>query len=88
MKIKLYKVNFYQAYRADEEGVRWLTSVPTDDVYYKSEIIEETEKELPSGITYDEKFNQFCDNGQDCTLVNENDGTVWLVSADRMVKWF
>lgn len=88
MKIKLFKVNVYQAYRADETGVRWLTHEPSDDINYKSEILEETEKELPSGITYDDKFEQFSDNGHDCTLVNENDGTVWLVSADRMVKWF
>ena len=88
MKIKLYKVNIYNAYRADEEGVRWFTYEPTDNEYYKHEILDEIEKELPEGITYDEEFMLFDDNGYDCVMVNEKDGSVSLVSSERIIKWF
>lgn len=88
MKIKLYKVNVYQAYRADEEGVRWFPHKPSDTEYYKHEILDEIEKELPEGVTYDEKFMLFDDNGYDCQMVNENDGSVSLVSSERIIKWF
>lgn len=87
-KIKLYKVNVYQAYRADEEGVRWFTYKPTDTVYYKYEILEEVEKRLPIGIYYDDEFMTFSDNGLDCQMVTENDGSVSLVSSDRIIDWF
>lgn len=65
MKIKLYKVNVYQAYRADEEGIRWFTYKPSDTEHYKHEILDEVEKELPKGITYDEELMSFDDNGHD-----------------------
>lgn len=86
--IKLYKVNVYQAYRADEKGIRWFTYKPTDTDYYKYEILEEVEKELPTGIFYDDESMTFSDNGHDCQLVNENDGSVSLISSERIVNWF
>ena len=85
-KIKLYKVNVYQAYRADEKGVMWFTYKPTDTESYKYEILEEIEKELPTGIIYDNKSMTFYDNGNDCQMVEENDGTVNLVSSERIIK--
>lgn len=88
MKIKLYKVNVYQAYRADEEGIRWFTYKPSDTEYYKHEILEEVEKELPEGITYDKEFMTFSDRGHDYQLVNENNGSVSLVSSERIIEWF
>ena len=88
MKIKLYKVNVYQAYRADEEGIRWFTYKPSDTEYYKHEILEEVEKELLEGITYDKEFMTFSDRGHDCQLVNENNGSVSLVSSERIIEWF
>ena len=88
MNIKLYKVNVYQAYRADEEGIRWFTHKPSDNEYYKHEILDEIEKELPEGITYDEEFMTFSDNGSDCQLVNETNGSVSLVSSERIIDWF
>lgn len=51
--MKLYKVNIYQAYRDDETGIRWFTYKPVDNEFYKHEILEETEKELPVGISCD-----------------------------------
>lgn len=88
MKIKLFKVNVYQAYRADEEGIRWFTYIPSDDVYYKYQLIEEVEKELPKGITYDDETMTFNDNGHDCQMVYDHDSYVYLVSAERMIQWF
>ena len=87
-KIKLYKVNVYQAYRADEEGTRWFTHKPTDTDSYKHEILEEVEKELPTGIFYDDESMTFSDNGHDCQMVSEKDGSVSLVSSERIVNWF
>lgn len=86
MKVRFYKVNVYQAFRADEEGVRWFTHEPSDDLHYKHETLEEKEIELPNGITYDDKFEWFSDNGHDCALVTEKDGSLWLISCERMVK--
>ena len=88
MKIKLFKVNVYQAYRADETGIRWFLYEPSDNVYHKCEILEEVEKELPKGITYDDFTMTFDDNGHDCQMVTDHDGYVYLVSAVRIVKWF
>lgn len=86
MTIKLYKVNIYQAYRADEQGIRWFAYNPSDTTDYKHEIMSEIEIELPKGITYDKEFNRFDDNNHECQLITEKDGSAWLVSSDRMVK--
>ena len=88
MKIKLFKVNVYQAYRADETGIRWFLYEPSDNVYHKCEILEEVEKELPKGITYDDFTMTFDDNGHDCQMVTDYDGYVYLVSSERLIKWF
>lgn len=88
MKIKLFKVNVYQAYRADETGVRWFLYEPFDNVYHKCEILDEVEKELPKGITYDDFTMTFDDNGHDCQMVTDQDGYVYLVSSERIIKWF
>ena len=47
MKVTLYLINLYEAYRADEVGVRAMLRVPEDTMYYKSEVLEEAEVELP-----------------------------------------
>ena len=88
MKIKLFKVNVYEAYRADEIGIRWFLYEPSDNIYHKCEILEEVEKELPKGITYDDFTMTFDDNGHDCQMVTDHDGYVYLVSSERMIKWF
>ena len=87
MKIKLYKVRIYQAYRADEEGVRWFTYKPNDTSDYKHEIVDEVEVELPDGISYNEALMSFDDKGHDCQLVTEKDGSASLVSSERIIKW-
>lgn len=86
--MKLYKVNIYQAYRDNETGIRWFTYKPVDNEFYKHEILEETEKELPVGISCDSTFMSFDDNGHDCQMITENDGSVCLVSSERIISWF
>ena len=88
MKIKLFKVNVYEAYRADEIGIRWFLYEPSDNIYHKCEILAEVEKELPKGITYDDFTMTFYDNGHDCQMVTDHEGYVYLVSSERMIKWF
>lgn len=87
-EVYLYKVNTYQAYRADEQGIRWMTNSPSDTVDYKHEVLESTTKHLPKGYTYDEDADQFWHGRSHAQLVNENDGTVSLVSADGITTWF
>ena len=87
MTIKLYKVNVRQSYRLDEKGIRWFTSPPIDTMYYKHEIVEEIDAELPEGITYDNKSMTFSDKGHDCQMVNERDGSLSLVSSRRIIAW-
>ena len=88
MKIKLFKVNVYEAYRADEIGIRWFLYEPSNNIYNKCEILGEVEKELPKGITYDDFTMTFDDNGHDCQMVTDHEGYVYLVSSERMIKWF
>lgn len=50
-KVKLYLVNQYSAYQIGEQGIYASLDAPKDTLDYKSEILEETEVELPEGIT-------------------------------------
>ena len=79
--MKFYKVHFYQAYRADECGTRWMPFVPSDSDYQKSEILQECEIMLPDGVTYNEEYNVFTYKDEGCELVNDDDGTVRLVTV-------
>lgn len=49
--MKLYLINIYEAQMAAEEGITAVMN-PTDDTqYYKSEVLEEAEVELPEGFS-------------------------------------
>lgn len=52
--MKLYLINFYETYRADEQGVRAMMEIPNDTVYYKHEIVSEADVELPEGYRLEE----------------------------------
>lgn len=52
--MRLYLINFYEAYRADEQGVRAMMNVPSDTEYYKHEIVSEADVELPKGYRLEE----------------------------------
>ena len=88
MTVKLYKVKIYHAYRADEQCIRWFTYKPADTNYYKHEVLEEVEAELPDGITYENEWKTFSDRGHDCQMVTCNDGSLSLVSSERIINWF
>ena len=48
--MKVYKINQYEAYRADGQGVRYSINAPGNDTeYYKSEV-ETFDIELPRWI--------------------------------------
>ena len=86
--MKFYEVHFYQTYRADECGTRWLPFMPSDSVYQKSEILQEREVTLPDGVTYNKDTNIFAYKGKYCELVNEEDGTVSLVTDEEIINLF
>lgn len=87
-EVMMYKVHTYQAYRADECGTKWMTSEPADTVYYKSETLERAAKHLPEGFEFDPDTETFSKCGVEYKLVNETDGSVSLVSAEGIIKWF
>lgn len=86
--IKMFKVNMSKAYMASECGTRWMTSVPSNDVYYYSETLEERDIELPEGFEYNAESHTFWKGDTNYELVNENDGSVLLVSVNDIVEWF
>lgn len=92
-EVYIYKVHHYQTYRADEQGVRYEMDKPgPDTAYYKCEY-EREKKRLPEGFRYEEMYYKdgegaFIKDGIRYVLVNENGGTVSLVSTEGIVKWF
>ena len=52
--MKLYLINNYETQMASEQGIVAVRHKPTDTMYYKSEILEEAEVELPNGFTIKE----------------------------------
>lgn len=49
--MKLYLINTYEAYIAKEQGIRAFREIPNDTLYYKHELLEQAEVELPDGFT-------------------------------------
>ena len=86
MKMKLYKVNKYDKYSANEVSVEWVTCNPIETVYYKYEILYEVEIELPEGVTYKDILILF--NNKNCVMVNKKDSTVCVVSSSLIINWF
>ena len=52
--MKLYLVHYYEAQIASEQGIFAVRDIPTDTIYYKSEVLEEVDVELPNGFTSEE----------------------------------
>lgn len=86
MKMKIYKVNKYDKYSANEVSVEWDTCYPIETVYYKYEILYETEIELPEGVTYKDILILF--NNKNCIIINKKDSTVCVVSSSLIINWF
>ena len=86
MKMKLYKVNKYDKYIEDEVFFEWHEKKPVESMFYKYEILEEFEIELPKGVTHKDIFILF--NDKTCVIVNKKDSTVCAVSSSLIINWF
>lgn len=49
--MKLYLINQYKAYMAQEEGITAVRNLPNETPYYKHEVLGEADIELPEGFT-------------------------------------
>jgi len=49
--MKLYLINLHEAYMAAEQGINAVRNLPDDSAYYRHEVLEETDIELPIGFT-------------------------------------
>ena len=50
MTLKFYLINQYEAYQASEQGVTVVCELPNETVYYKYEVLAESDVELPDGF--------------------------------------
>lgn len=50
MNIKLYLINQYEAYQAAEQVVTAVREQPNETMYYKHEVLAESDVELPKGF--------------------------------------
>lgn len=48
--MKLYLINQYEAYQAAEQGVKAMRELPNETVYYKYELLDESDVDLPEGF--------------------------------------
>lgn len=71
--MKLYKINTYEAYRADEKGIHWTDEIIEDSIYYKHEVLEELEVEdlaKPYVIHTDENGLPFVETADNILCLN------------------
>lgn len=71
--MKLYKINTYEAYRADEKGIHWADEIIEDSIYYKHEVLEELEVEdlaKPYAIHTDEDGKPFVETADNILCLN------------------
>lgn len=54
--VTLYLIDTYEAYMASEQGITASVKEPKDTLYYKHEILDEQDVELPEGYTFDGEF--------------------------------
>ena len=86
MKMKIYKVNKYDKYIADEVSIEWHEEKPVDSVFYKYEILEEFEIELPEGFICKDIIILF--NNKNCIIINNKKCSVCVISSERIINWF
>ena len=84
--VTLYLVNTYEAYMASEHGITASVKEPNDTLYYKHEILDEQEVELPDGYTFDGEFWVGNNHAELITEREDNgDYVTYLVSSQGMV---
>lgn len=85
MELTIYKINQYEAYRADEKGIHYTINPPGENTpYYKSES-KAIEIELPNGFS----VIKICDglqlhliHGDDEVLIGEDKKGLYLEICD------
>ncbi len=85
--VTLYLINTYEAYMASEQGITASVKKPKDTLYYKHEILDEQEVELPDGYTFDGK--DFCIGNRIVELTTykqDNGGYVTCLISSQGIK--
>ena len=92
--MKLYLVNVFEAYRADEQGIKAFRELPNDTIYYKHEVLEEADATLPAGFevcaTQGEGTEIF-KGDEAAEMITEHVGTSYvtsLVTSDGIVELY
>lgn len=75
--VTFYLYNTYEAYCASEKGINANTIPPIDTLYYKHELLEKAEVELPEGY-------YSTDDGQ----IVDSDGYVCRIFSEKRGKYF
>lgn len=83
--MKLYKINQYEVYRMDEQGVYFDINEPCSDTcYYKSEV-ECIEVELPEGFSVVKDWTGLRSElvyGEDSVLIGEDEKGIYFEICD------
>lgn len=91
--MKLYLINTYEAQMASEKGIYASTSKPKNTMYYKSEILADTDIELPDGFTYEKtkcgSYEIFKGNEAADLVTASYHGryATYLITSDGVIKW-
>lgn len=81
MKIKLYLINQYKAYQAAEQGVTAVHELPNETMYYKHEVLVESDVELPKGF----KVAKTIGDGTEIFFGNEDATMITVRESDHYV---
>jgi len=81
--MKLYLINQYEAYQAEEQGVTAVRELPNETAYHKHEVLAEADVELPEGFEV-AKTNgggtEIFFGGEGASMVTESDGDHYVTS--------
>lgn len=81
--MKLYLINQYEAYQAAEQGVMAVRELPNETAYYKHEVLEEADVDLPDGFE-EAKINgggtEIFLGNEGASMVTERDGDHYVTS--------
>ena len=83
MNIKLYLINQYESYQAAEQGVTAVRELPNETMYYKHEVLAESDVELPKDFevanTNGDGTEIFCGN-ESADMITERRGDYYVTS--------
>lgn len=81
MNIKLYLINQYEAYQSSELGVTAVRELPNETMYYKHEVLAESDVELPKGF----KVAKTNGDGTEIFFGNEDAAMITVRDGDHYV---